>query len=371
VCLVDLDHELPIDLDDESMIGVFLGQLRDGEPATLTELFPGPDRLCAVGADGRYVHELVVPFVRQAPVEGSMSGPGEAGRIDPPSSPGRATGPIAPRVFLPGSDWLTVKLYAGPLAVDHLIRDVVGPLSIALTAEGLIRRWFFVRYADPHWHLRLRLAGEPDVLQAGVLPRVRDAVRPLVDDGQVWKIQLDTYEREVERYGGDAGIHLCEQLFCHDSEAVVELLRLPDGDPRGDRRWRLVLLGMNRLLDDLGLDPEARLAVLRRARDGFRVEFRLNGPAAGRLGAKYRGESAGLRELLGTTTDRKWSEASAVLDRRSHAGGPVAVRLNVHDQQGQLTTTVPDLALSLLLARSSPGGRSKESVPCSAVNDWI
>jgi thiopeptide-type bacteriocin biosynthesis protein len=200
-----------------------------------------------------------------------------------------------------------------------------------------------VSHSDPHSHLRLRFEGDPRRLGDEVLPCVQAAVAPLLADGRVWKVQLDTYEPEVERYGGTAGIGPCEELFHHDSRAVVELLRLPGGDPRGDRRWRLALLGMDRLLGDLGLDLPARRAVLRRARDVMWVEFGIGGEAAGRLGAKYRAESAAVTDLLGPEAEAgpEWSEARAVLDRRSRAAVPAVARL-------RQTALVVDLAPSLL-----------------------
>src|SRR5262249_48674476 len=321
VCLANSDNELPNDLDDPLMVETLLGQLKGREVAALTELFPAPARLCARGPAGRSVPEMAVPFVRLPSRGAPQERPGE-------SLPrGAATpGPVILRTFPPGSQWLTVKLYGGPIVVDRLVRDLVGPLA---AAGGLARRWFFVRYADPHSHLRLRFEGNPERLQAELLPRVQAAVAPLLDDGRLWKVQLDTYEREVERYGGPAGIGPCEQLFHHDSEATVELLQLLEDDGRGDRRWRLALLGMDRLLDDLGLDLEGKRAVLRGARGAFRAEFRAASEVARRLGAKYRAESAALGGLLGPDAGAapEWSAARAVLGRRSRRNGPAVALL--------------------------------------------
>jgi thiopeptide-type bacteriocin biosynthesis protein len=347
VCLTEFDNELPIDLDNPLMVETLLGQMKGREHVTLTELFPAPDRLCAVGPDGPHVHELVVPFVKCV----AEGGGGEGLKVEIGSSlPQRLLSAApCPRVFPPGSEWLTVKLYAGSMTVDHLVRDVVGPLAVEMVAAGLARRWFFVRYADPHGHLRLRFEGDPERLTAEVLPRVQTAVAPLLADGRVWKVQLDTYEREIERYGGPTGMELCEQLFHHDSEAVVELLRRFEDDSRGDLRWRLALLGMDRLLDDLGLELEGKRAVLRRARDATRAEFRMNGEASRRLGAKYRAEVAALAGLLGSEPGpgSAWADARAVLDRHSRNNAPATALLR-HAEQGRLTVSVAEVAVSLL-----------------------
>jgi thiopeptide-type bacteriocin biosynthesis protein len=341
ISVTEADHELPIDLDDAGMHDTLLAQLR-ARDATLTELFPAPDRLCVEGPEGRHVQELLVPFVRtvahEAPRAGGSSRPRSAA---PPAS--------AARRFQPGSEWLTVKLYAGALAVDDLVRGTIGPLAGELVAGGHARGWFFVRYADPHGHLRVRFHGTPPLLESEVLPRVREALAPWLADGRVWKLQLDAYEREVERYGGPAAVELCEQLFQHDSDAIVELLR-DDRASDGDRRWRLALLGMDRLLADLGLELDAKRQLLLGARDAFHREFRASDEAARQIGAKYRAESGALAGLLASAAPSSdaWASERAVFERRSERNAIVCEELRRLDAGGELTATLPAIASALL-----------------------
>ena len=62
VVLADYDHTLPVDLDNVLAVDAFVPLLKGREFAMLLEMYPGPEELCAVGADGRYVHELILPF---------------------------------------------------------------------------------------------------------------------------------------------------------------------------------------------------------------------------------------------------------------------------------------------------------------------
>src|SRR5262249_6988216 len=103
---------------------------------------------------------------------------------------------------------------------------------------------------------------DPARLAANVLPALDAAIAPLLADGTVRKLVLDTYEREIERYGGDAGIEICEQIFWRDSEAILKIVELLDGDAGADARWRLTLRGMDTLLDALGLPLDARVQVI-------------------------------------------------------------------------------------------------------------
>jgi hypothetical protein len=65
ICLSESDNELPIDLDNPQMVEVMLSELKGTTQATIVEMFPEPDQLCARGPSGRYVHEIIVPFVKQ------------------------------------------------------------------------------------------------------------------------------------------------------------------------------------------------------------------------------------------------------------------------------------------------------------------
>jgi thiopeptide-type bacteriocin biosynthesis protein len=147
------------------------------------------------------------------------------------------------RSFPPGSEWLYAKLYTGVATADRVLLDAVAPLAESAVASGAADRWFFIRYADPRDHLRVRFHGDPARIREEVLPPLLAIGATELTTGGVWKVQLDTYEREVERYGGPAGIELAEQVFCADSDAAVEILRLLEsGDQANDERWRIVVI---------------------------------------------------------------------------------------------------------------------------------
>jgi thiopeptide-type bacteriocin biosynthesis protein len=349
IAVVDGDNELPIDLGNILAVDTLVELIKGRDQATLVELFPGPDELVASGPEGRFVHELVVPFVRPECGEKANRTGKEAPTTDRKAWDRRLFGP-GRRTFPPGSEWLYAKLYAGPATVDQLLRDVVQPLIATALAQGAVDRWFFVRYGDPDWHLRLRFHGQPARLHGEVLPALQAAAAPLLDDGRLWRFQLDTYEREFKRYGGALGIKLAERVFHADSEAVLALAaRLPE-DARGDVRWRLAVLGMDRLLSDLGFDLETRHAVIRRARDSFAAEFRADAALQHQLGTKFRTERAGLVALLDLTaeTDNPLAFGCEVLRRSSERLVPVVTELRSCARAGRLTVPLPELAISYL-----------------------
>jgi thiopeptide-type bacteriocin biosynthesis protein len=234
--------------------------------------------------------------------------------------------------------------------VDQVLRDVVQPLVERVVQLGAADRWFFVRYSDPDWHLRLRFHGQPDRLHNEVLPALQAAAAPLLADGRLWRLQLDTYEREVERYGGAEGIELAEQLFHADSEAVLALADLFPGDARGDLRWRLALVGMDRLLTDLGFDLATRRAVVRKTRETFAAEFQADSNLHHQLGTKFRAERTSVEALRDGTAraEARLALALQVLRRRSEQLALVVAELQVGTRAGRLAVPLVELAPSYL-----------------------
>lgn len=372
VTLADGDNELLVDLDNTLAIDAFLDLVEERDRARLHELFPGPEALIAEGPEGRFVHELVIPFHRLprpvAAVETAVAAPEAAAGTTAGQATvavGTAPGGAAPagnglqvrRTFAPGSEWLFAKLYTGTATADRVLRDVLAPLVREALAEGWCDGWFFIRYGDPEWHLRVRFHGGPEALTGRVLPALHAGVTPLLDDGRLWKLQLDTYEREVERYGGPFGIGLVERLFQADSDAVLEILDMLEGDEGADVRWRLAFYGVDALLNDLGLDAEAKLSVLGRMRQGFAQEF--TGPADGdgknakalqvQLDQKFRAERPKLDPLLdaGGDPENAFAPALDVLGRRSLANAPILAELRRLEAAGKLQGRLADMAVSL------------------------
>jgi thiopeptide-type bacteriocin biosynthesis protein len=336
VVLADRDKQLVIDLDNVLSVAALAHQLRGRRQAVLLEMFPGPDELCVTGPEGRFVHELVVPFVQTAPP-----------RPERDNAPRQPTRNLVRRRFPPGSEWLYAKLYTGAATADLVLDDMVGPLVRSSVASGAADAWFFIRYADPDWHLRLRLHGEPGRLHAEVLPRLQAAAAPLLEAGQLWRMQLDTYEREVERYGGDRGVELAERVFAADSEAALAIIGPLFGDLGLDLRWRLAMRGMDLLFDDLGLTLEEKRSVARRAREGFGREFGIDGNFRSRVSQRYRAQRSHLEALLDSAQAPPAPLVAGVeaLRRRSLQIAPVTAELRRLARSGQLSATLADIAM--------------------------
>lgn len=305
VVLTDGDNELLVDFENELALDAVLDLVRNRAELLITELYPSPDELCAEGPEGRFFHELVVPFTRRAPA-------GVAARVDR-----KSPALLIARTFPPGSEWLYAKFYTGTATADRVLLEEIAPI-----VSG---RWFFIRYGDPEWHLRVRFRHAPPHLRE----QLEAAGRRLV-----WKVQFDTYEREVERYGGPEAIELAEQIFHHDSEAVVALLESCSGDAGADLRWRLMIAGIDCLLADFDLDTEARLRITETCRDSFGRQFHYEA-MRDKLASRFRPERASLMSMLDTPI--------SALEQRSAAIVPIARELRRRRLSIPIETILPSL----------------------------
>ncbi|HEX6862750.1 MAG TPA: thiopeptide-type bacteriocin biosynthesis protein, partial [Thermoanaerobaculia bacterium] len=186
-------------------------------------------------------------------------------------------------------------------------------------------------------HLRVRFHARPGST-AQVLDALHGRCAPALADGRTWKIQLDTYEREVERYGGTEGMELVEEVFHADSEAVLALLAA--SGRKG--LWRLGLAGADALLVDLGFDLAGRRDLAQRLRDGYCAEFRADPSFVHRAGEAFRSERRSLEDIF---EEPARPEPLAV---RSHRLAPMGGALCRLERSGRLGRSLPEIAMSLV-----------------------
>jgi len=284
-------QELFADLEDPLHAIALAATLAGRGGGRLLEAFPAADDLAARGPDGGHASEVVLLAVREPPAVEPAGPP--AARIDD------ATEARAPRRFAPGSEWLYARLFAGASVLDRVLRLVIAPLAGAIEARGA--RWSFQRQADPDSHIALRVHGSPAWLLGDLLPALHRAAAPLLDDGGLWRVQLDTHEREVDRYGGDEAAGLMEEIGWRDSAAALAVIDAAgelDPETDADARWRLALAGSDRLLAALGLDPERRARVYSASREQLAGEQLADTALWRAIGARYRDQQPRIAELL-------------------------------------------------------------------------
>ncbi|MBL0210363.1 MAG: lantibiotic dehydratase [Holophagaceae bacterium] len=272
VLLTDADNSLLVDLDQVLWVETLHHLVSSRSTFTLTECFPDPGQALVASPEGRFAHELVIPF------EADPSSPSK------PAPLRQICMGIEPRVHPPGSEWLYLKLYCGSASADQLLSGLE-PLLRMTKAEGLWDRWHFVRFRDPAPHLRLRFHGLPIRLLAELLPRLHQHLEQHLAHGSLWKVQVDTFEPELERYGGPLAFALAEEWFFEDSQQILDRL---SGGMTLEQRWRAGLRDTDAIWAALGLSLPSRQELAQAARDGFRKEFGDPGEGAAQIGKRFR-----------------------------------------------------------------------------------
>jgi thiopeptide-type bacteriocin biosynthesis protein len=300
------DNRLLLDLEDGAQAEELRRELGRSKHAgcQIEEALPGPTHAWLPGPDGNHFAELVVPLV--------ASGARDRQRAQGGSPLAVAS---AERNRAPGSDWLYVRIDVPRAFEEDLLAGVVAELARDALARGLADHWFFIRYADPDPHLRIRFHGAPERLSGELLPEICKRLGPLTAAGHCSQFGFHTYEREIERYGGLEACALAERVFSADSAAVVELLRLIQDGRLNIDRVLLAIRTVDDLLDALGMDTAGRIAWLRKAQN-----------ARGETGPEFRQRREAILHLLAAPKSLG-AEVEAILDERRAALSQIPARL--------------------------------------------
>ena len=359
VLLSESDNQLLIDFENALSVETLIEYVKNRTSIWLTEMFPGPDALQARGPEGEFTHEIVVPFVR-IEQKAAVATAATAQATERPAGPSGAT----ERRFLPGSEWIYARIYCSPAQADRLLLETIRPLVETVMASGDADRWFFIRYGDPQWHLRLRFHGQPERLSGRVLPQLRQALEQHARHGSVSRMEIDTYERETERYGGPACIETAERLFQIDSALAIELLAsIPDllGSPL---RWQLAFAGVDQLLTSLGFDTAARKLIVNNMGKSQEKNFQVDQHYRKKVSDRFRAERQYLEKLLAGPAGGEFPEtALAALQSYAESLKEIREELERKQQAGELTCTIQELAGSFVhmhlnrLFRSAPNAQ--------------
>ncbi len=202
------------------------------------------------------------------------------------------------RKFYPGQEWLYLKAYMGPETVEEwlcyhfpvMLNDLhtsIGPLS-----------YHFVRYLDPDFHLRLRfhLAHHGDFARALDVFNMHSSL--FMKQGLIWKVELATYEREIERYGSKR-IVMFEQAFHIDSNFWISILPwLGIQEDREELRWKIALLSLSQYYSELLGDQEKCFQVVSKVCQALKKEQKINKTLQFQIDQKFRNLRAELTVII-------------------------------------------------------------------------
>ena len=247
---------------------------------------------------------------------------------------------MAKRIFVLGEEWVFLKIYVGPGTADLLISSHIGPFATAIVDEGLISRWFFVRYHDAQgFHVRIRFKLVDLRFLSDILIRVRDLFKPLVQQRLIHSLVYDTYTRELERYGASC-YDLMEECFYEDSRCASSIITLINQYDDLSLRWKSAIALIDDILEARGLTMEEKKTLITSCRNAFREELRVTSPAQIRVfDRKFRENRKAITESVLKISfpeemiqiiDRRRVSLHNILSRILAGGAPVNTASLVH-----------------------------------------
>jgi thiopeptide-type bacteriocin biosynthesis protein len=229
------------------------------------------------------------------------------------------------RTYPPGSEWTYIKIYAGNKTVEKILVEDILIIISKIKRNHLIDKWFFIRYADPDFHLRIRFRLKDRQSTGQIIEIVNDRLSKLIKSGLVWKIQLDTYNRELERYGNKL-IEEAESIFFADSECILSILKKLNNNE--EYRWMIALKLIDNLLSDFSLDLEKKQTLLEQLCKSFKAEFRFNEYNAKQFNGKFRDNKQIIESILNNKMDEvDFIRLCESIKKRSKRLKPVIIQL--------------------------------------------
>jgi thiopeptide-type bacteriocin biosynthesis protein len=119
------------------------------------------------------------------------------------------------------------------------------------------------------------------------LTAINQALLIFKENNRISQILVDTYERELERYGANI-MEETEQWFGADSDMVLGFINATSKENRDDLRWIFACKALDILLNDFDCTTQAKLSLMESMRDSFAREFNLDKPMKLLLDAKFR-----------------------------------------------------------------------------------
>ncbi len=360
IVLAQSDNQLPLDLNNEMCLKILWQELKRAKRLELEECLFHANNLLVQGPEGGFTNEFIIPWTKMK--EEKLS-------ISPMKS---IQHQISKRLFAIGSEWFYVKIYCGVKTADKILTEILAPLLDKFDSEGEIYQWFFIRYADPDFHLRIRLKGDQK-FHNKVIVAFSESLNVYLKNEQIWKVQCDTYQRELERYG-DENIENSEALFYHDSVATLKILKLLDGDEGDQLRWQFAIKGVNDLLSDFGLPLEEKVRLMELLSSGFSKEFNAEDKQAQKQLSdhfrKYRKEIE-LAFQPQLEEEHEYSEVWSIFKGRSEDWSDVIQKIKIYAQSEGASVSSFNLLESYIHMFLNRFIRSKQRVHELVIYDFL
>ena len=183
--------------------------------------------------------------------------------------------------FPPGKEWLYFEIYCHQQRSDMLLS---GPIAHFLDAhESRIKSWFFIRYNENGYHLRLRILLKDEDDGQILTASFSEYLEGYLVTGLVSDLQLRTYRREIQRYGGDL-IEDVERHFSSDSNFVRSLF---ETNPDVISKYKYCSDLMDKIQQAALFEDKVFADIIKMMSDSFNEEHHLDATDFKKVNAQY------------------------------------------------------------------------------------
>ncbi len=284
--LADFDNELLVNSENLLNVQIWIDSIKNRDKIELKEfLYEEESSQVKNELLQGFTNQFIASFINQETVYHGLN------------QSYKTENTIIQRNFSVGSEWLYFKFYSGTKMADTILTQAINPVVEQLMKEDLIDKWFFIRYADPEKHLRFRVHLSDLSNIGNVFLQIKNAVQSFEDDGILWKIQVDTYQREIERYGAEV-MELTEALFFEDSKAIIGMINQTLGEEREVIRWQWCLKLIDAYLSDFELSTSDKKNLLEKMKTSFANEFKVDKDLKMQLDHRFRTNRSAIEQIL-------------------------------------------------------------------------
>jgi thiopeptide-type bacteriocin biosynthesis protein len=293
------DSKLLLDFGHPNGIALFLHFLKRHNSLVVEEfLFDEGNCLVSNINNEVFTNEIIIPLLQKAQA------------IDPGGTVNRPQNPVK-RKFSPFSEWLYFKIYCGPKFAETVLSTKVLEFIEDGLRQQIFEKFFFIRFRDEAPHFRIRFYNSTITRQSELQRQFTQLLQPFLENGLVDKIVLDTYTREIERYGEDL-VDETESLFHNDSLAVLRFISLLEGPESERYRLLFALRGIDMMLTDFKYDLGAKVKLLGTMQTAFFSEFGARLELQRQLDERYRIYQKGIFSHMDPENDARNEVEAAV-----------------------------------------------------------
>jgi thiopeptide-type bacteriocin biosynthesis protein len=230
------------------------------------------------------------------------------------------------RNFCLGSEWLYYKIYTGVKTADIILVEELYPIIKDLLDHKIITQWFFIRYKDPDEHLRIRFNCENSAHTATMICALYPLFNDYLEKDLVWKIQTDTYQRELERYGITT-MEASEMIFFYDSNLVVDYLTLKPLFEKKEPELLFSCLAIDSFLNAFDLQTTDKMKLLDAMQESFKKEFNADKILKKEFDKHFREIATEMDNFIsGKAND--FEEVYIIIEQKAQAIKPIVQNIN-------------------------------------------